>query len=154
MSWKAMEVSMSKTRRGKYIDNRICHKGKCKGDVRFNLRGKGKIHCFSYLCEGNHFRFIEERYKLNLRNPLLLEEYFLVMEQFDSTLSSVIGSTLGLRCRSFGYRYSEIIRSLMSNGMLWAEVVYSSLYLSDNSVMRGRVHAKRTLRGLVADLRI
>ena len=63
MSWKAMEVSMSKTRRGKYIDNRICHKGKCKGDMRFNLRGKGKIPCFSYLCEGNHFRFIEERYK-------------------------------------------------------------------------------------------
>ena len=95
-----------------------------------------------------------QRYKLNLRNSLHLEEYFLVMEQFDSTLSSVIGSTLGLRCRSFGYRYSEIIRSLMSKGMLWAEVVYSSLYLSDNSVMRGRVHAKRTLRGLVADLRL
>ena len=63
MSWKAMEVSMSKTRRGKYIDNRICHKGKCKGDMRFNLRGKDKIPCFSYLCEGNHFRFIEERYE-------------------------------------------------------------------------------------------
>ena len=28
------------------------------------------------------------------------------------------------------------------------------LNLSDNSVMRGRVHAKRTLRGLVADLRL
>ena len=76
MSWKAMEVSMSKTRRGKYIDNRICHKGKCKGDMRFNLRGKGKIPCFSYLCEGNHFRFIEERYKLNLRNSLLFAEIF------------------------------------------------------------------------------
>ena len=37
------------------------------------------------------------------------------MEQFDSTLSSVIDSTLSLRCRSFGYQYSEIIRSLMSN---------------------------------------
>ena len=36
------------------------------------------------------------------------------MEQFDSTLSSVIDSTLGLRCRLFGYQYSEIIRSLMS----------------------------------------
>jgi len=68
MSWKAMEVSMSKTRRGKYIDNRICHKGKCKGDMRFNLRGKGKIPCFSYLCEGNHFRFIEERYNNILKN--------------------------------------------------------------------------------------
>ena len=75
------------------------------------------------------------------------------MEQFDSTLSSVIDSTLGLRCRSFGYRYSEIIRSLMSKGMLWAEVVYSSLYLSGNSVMRGRLDARRTLKGLVADLR-
>ena len=39
---------------------------------------------------------------------------FSIMEQFDSTLSSVIDSTLGLRCRSFGYQYSEIIRSLMS----------------------------------------
>ena len=54
------------------------------------------------------------RHKLNLRNLLLLEKYFRVMEQFDFTLSSVIDSTLGLRCRSFGYRYSEIIRSLMS----------------------------------------
>ena len=26
------------------------------------------------------------------------------MEQFDSTLSSIIDSSLGLRCRSFGYR--------------------------------------------------
>ena len=30
------------------------------------------------------------------------------------TLSSVTDSTLGLRCKSFGYQYSEIIRSLMS----------------------------------------
>ena len=29
-----------------------------------------------------------------------------------------------------------------------------SLNLSDNSVMRGRVHARRTLKGLVADLRL
>ena len=55
-----------------------------------------------------------QRYKLNLRNSLLLEEYFRVMEQFDSILSSVIDSTLGPRCRLFGYQYSEIIRSLMS----------------------------------------
>ena len=39
---------------------------------------------------------------------------FSIMEQFDSILSSVIDSTLGLRCKSFGYRCSEIIRSLMS----------------------------------------
>ncbi len=53
------------------------------------------------------------RYKLNLRDSLLWG-LFSIMEQFDSTLSSVIDSTLGLRCRSFGYQYSEIIRSLMS----------------------------------------
>ena len=39
---------------------------------------------------------------------------FSIMEQFDSMLSSVIDSTLGLRCRLFGYQYSEIVRSLMS----------------------------------------
>ena len=39
---------------------------------------------------------------------------FSIMEQFDSTLSSVIDSTLGPRCRLFGYQYREIIRSLMS----------------------------------------
>ena len=39
---------------------------------------------------------------------------FSIMEQFDSKLSSVIDSTLGLRCKLYGYQYSEIIRSLMS----------------------------------------
>ena len=38
-----------------------------------------------------------QRYKLNLRNSLFLEEYFRVMEQFDSTLSSVIDSISGLK---------------------------------------------------------
>ena len=43
---------------------------------------------------------------------------FSIMEQFDSKyidskLSSVIDSTLGMRCRLYGYQYSEIIRSLM-----------------------------------------
>ena len=36
------------------------------------------------------------------------------MEQFDSKLSSVIDSTLGLRCKQYGCQYSEIISSLMS----------------------------------------
>ena len=39
---------------------------------------------------------------------------FSIMEQFDSKLSSVIDSTLGMRCKLYGYQYSEIIRSLMS----------------------------------------
>ena len=38
---------------------------------------------------------------------------FSIMEQFDSKLSSVIDSTLGLRCKLYGYQYSEIIRSLL-----------------------------------------
>ena len=38
---------------------------------------------------------------------------FSIMEQFNSMLSSVIDSTLGLRCTLYGYQYSEIIRSLM-----------------------------------------
>ena len=40
---------------------------------------------------------------------------FSIMEQFDSMISPVIGSTLGQRCSSIiGYQYSEIVRSLMS----------------------------------------
>lgn len=35
------------------------------------------------------------------------------MDQFSSILSLAIDSTLGSRCKSFGYQYSEIIRSLM-----------------------------------------
>ena len=34
---------------------------------------------------------------------------FSIMEQVDSTLSSVIDSTPGMRCKLFGYQYSEII---------------------------------------------
>ena len=41
--------------------------------------------------------------------------FIFIMEQFNSNsmLSSVIDSTLGLRCRLYGYQYSEIVRSLM-----------------------------------------
>ena len=40
---------------------------------------------------------------------------FSIMEQFDSMLSPIIDQTLGQRCRSIiGYKYSEIVRSLMS----------------------------------------
>ena len=44
-----------------------------------------------------------QKYKLNLKNILLLEKYFRVVEQFDSTLSSLIDSTLGFRCRLFRF---------------------------------------------------
>lgn len=52
-----MEVSMSKTRRGKYTDNRICYISKCKGGMRLYLRRKGKHPCFSYLVRGKSFSF-------------------------------------------------------------------------------------------------
>ena len=38
---------------------------------------------------------------------------FSIMEQFDALLSQTIDSTLGLRCKLYGYQYSEIFRSLM-----------------------------------------
>ena len=38
---------------------------------------------------------------------------FAIMEQFNALLSQTIDSTLGLRCKSYGYQYSEILRSLM-----------------------------------------
>ena len=50
----------------------------------------------------------------NLRNSLLLEEFFSIMEQFDALLVQTIDSTLGLRCTLFGYQYSEILRSLIT----------------------------------------
>ena len=40
---------------------------------------------------------------------------FSIMEQFDSKLSSVIDSTLGMRCRLYGYQYSEITRWILSD---------------------------------------
>jgi len=38
---------------------------------------------------------------------------FPIMEQFESMLSSIIDSNLGLGCKFQGYFYSEINRSLM-----------------------------------------
>ena len=38
---------------------------------------------------------------------------FSIMERFNALLSQTIDSVLGLRCKSYGYQYSEIIRSLM-----------------------------------------
>ena len=38
---------------------------------------------------------------------------FPIMEQFDALLAQTINSTLGMRCKWYGYQYSEILRSLM-----------------------------------------
>ena len=42
-------------------------------------------------------------------------EIISIMEQFDSKLSFVIDSTLSMRCRLYGYQYSEIIRWILSD---------------------------------------
>ena len=38
---------------------------------------------------------------------------FPIMEQFDALLAQTIDSTLGMRCKWYGYQCSEILRSLM-----------------------------------------
>ena len=38
---------------------------------------------------------------------------FPITEQFDALLAQTIDSTLGMRCKWYGYQYSEILRSLM-----------------------------------------
>ena len=38
---------------------------------------------------------------------------FPIMEQLDALLAQTIDSTLGMRCKWYGYQYSEILRSLM-----------------------------------------
>ena len=53
----------------------------------------------------------------------------------------------------------SMILRIVSSRIVWAGDVMGrsgcfSLNLSDNSVMSGRVHARRTLKGLVADLNI
>ena len=63
-----MEVCMSKTRRGKYTDNRICYISKCKGDMRLYLRRKGKLPCFSYLVRGKSFSFYRGKIRIKYRN--------------------------------------------------------------------------------------
>ena len=78
-----MEVSMSKTRRGKYTDNCICYISKCKGGMRLYLRRKGKHPCFSYLVRGKSFSFYrgkiqiksETRHKLSFFLTLLMIMY-------------------------------------------------------------------------------
>ena len=35
---------------------------------------------------------------------------FPIMEQFDALLAQTIDSTLGMRCKWYGYQYSEILR--------------------------------------------
>ena len=76
-----MEVSMSKTRRGKYTDNRICYISKCKGDMRLYLRRKGKLPCFSYLVRGKSFSFYRGKIQKNESECKLFPYFFMFFEE-------------------------------------------------------------------------
>ena len=71
-----MEVSMSKTRRGKYTDNRICYISKCKGDMRLYFRRKGKLPCFSYLVRGKSFSFYRGKVRKKIGMKKVKERNF------------------------------------------------------------------------------
>ncbi len=81
-----------------------------------------------------------QRYKLNLRNSLLLEENFRVMEQFDSILSSVIDShpqnvtTHLVKGRIFGL-FKMPIEGILNKNILeivllsqWNVVLFALIY--------------------------
>jgi len=52
-----MEVSMSKTRRGKYTDSDICVFSQVRGFVCLPVPNSTKFSCFSYPLRGKSFSF-------------------------------------------------------------------------------------------------
>ena len=77
---------------------------------------------------------------------------FFVLDKFDSILSSVIDSHLGLRSTLIGYQYSEIIRAIFSVFCCGGDCMEDlNLYLKD--VLTERPHtrvpsADTVLRGI------
>ena len=77
---------------------------------------------------------------------------FFVLDKFDSILSSVIDSHLGLRSKLIGYQYSEIIRAVFSVFCCGGDCMEDlNLYLKD--VLTERPHtrvpsADTVLRGI------
>lgn len=51
--------------------------------------------------------------QIKTEKPTPFGEIFPIMEQFDALLAQTIDSILGMRCKWYGYQYSEILRSLM-----------------------------------------
>ena len=71
-----MEVSMSITRRGKYTDSNICMNVQvCDVACLFFLLYANLLVLVT-LCEGNHYPFIEERYKKIEITTKLFSSYF------------------------------------------------------------------------------
>lgn len=81
MSWRAMEVSMSITRRGKYTDSNICMNVQvCDVACLFFLLYANLLVLVT-LCEGNHYPFIEERYTNCLKYKTSIALLFVVTLQ-------------------------------------------------------------------------
>ena len=66
-----MEVSMSITRRGKYTNSNICINVQVRNVVCLFFLLYANLLVLVTLCEGNHYPFIEERY----RNIIMLFVY-------------------------------------------------------------------------------
>ena len=60
------------------------------------------------LVQGNDIRFYRGKVQIKSEKLTPFGEIFSIMEKFDSMLSSLIDSTPDLRCKLFGYQYSEI----------------------------------------------
>ena len=121
MSWEAMEVSMSKTRRGKYTDNRICYISKCKGDMRLYLRRKGKLPCFSYLVRGKSFSFY--RGKIQIKSETRHELSF-----FPNSFDDYVPKDCKVRM------VDRIVRSMDINPLM--DIVFYQSYVMQESVKR------------------
>ena len=73
---------------------------------------------------------------------------FFVLDKFDSILSSVIDSHLGLRSTLIGYQYSEIIRAVFSVFCCGGDCMEDlNLYLKD--ILTERPQTRRHLRRVV-----
>lgn len=58
--------------------------------------------CLSFANKQEIPTIVMAKIQIKSENPTRFGGIFLIMEQFNSTLSSVIDSTLGQRCKSFG----------------------------------------------------
>ena len=89
MSWRAMEVSMSITRRGKYTDSNICMNVQvCDVACLFFLLYANLLVLVT-LCEGNHYPFIEEKYAFLLVKCKNMVKKFVETKTFTIFASSI-----------------------------------------------------------------
>ena len=75
---------------------------------------------------------------------------FSIMEQYDSKLSSVINSTLGMTCRLYGYQYSENLqgRTHVLAGKVASTSVENAVHCKDGcSTLRRRLQCTASEMG-------